>query len=311
MNKQSGIALITVLIIVALITPILAYLASQHRISIERTTALTQSNRTITYALSVETWVKSLLLNDEKNSQYDGLDEVWAQNFLEINTDGVAITGQIIDLQGRFNLNLLGIKNNEPYQKSWQKLLQSLEIDELTAQESALAIEDWVDENEEISFPSGAEDLEYLGLGLNYKTANQAMVNHSELRLVKGINSMDWDKLEPFISALPNAPAETKININTASIEILRVILPEEAESILTLIENDRKLTPFQDISAFKEYYHSHIGKNLPTDSEVQLTTKSDNFLLTTHIKFAQQEMKMYSYLQRSSQGVQVVSRNF
>jgi general secretion pathway protein K len=70
--------------------------------------------------------------------------------------------------------------------------------------------------------PAGAEDLYYLALEAPYRTANRRIADISELLLVKGFSEARLRLLTPYITALPGS---TKVNVNTASPELLAALL--------------------------------------------------------------------------------------
>lgn len=146
------------------------------------------------------------------------------------------MSGQIEDLQARFNINNL-VQNGKPqtlYIERFKRLLRNIELNE----DMAAVIVDWLDSNVETGF-SGAEDNEYLNLTPPYRTANQAMADVSELLLIKGVDFEAYEKLRPFVCVLQS---ESEINVNTASAEVLSSIVKDiSLEDAKSLIEDRNK----------------------------------------------------------------------
>ena len=76
----------------------------------------------------------------------------------------------------------------------------------------AAAASDWID-SDTAPIDGGAEDSAYTGGKLGYRPPNALMTDPSELRAVSGVTRLDYEKLRPWLCALPIAePA--KINVD-------------------------------------------------------------------------------------------------
>ena len=190
---------------------------------------------------------KLLLMPDLQDPAPDGqadhLNEDWnAPQTVPI--DGGAITVSLSDAQARFNLNLLSIPKPEvdikspegqrckeqptlfdcqytAAQRRFIRFLQVIPLNErlLTPNEATEitdAIIDWVDANSQVDHPGGAEQSYYQGLEVPIVVSNAPMITVSELSLIKGITPELYERLLPYVIALP-AEGNTagNININT------------------------------------------------------------------------------------------------
>ncbi len=110
------------------------------------------------------------------------------------------VTGALVDLDGRFNLNTL-IRNGarDPVaQARFARLLAALKLDTSLAE----TVSDWIDvDNQAIG--QGAEDLEYLRADPPYRAANRLIGHISELRRIKGVDDKIYALLAPEVTALP------------------------------------------------------------------------------------------------------------
>lgn len=223
---QRGAALITTLLIVALITITVTTMTSKQRLSIQRA-----SNRQVITQLqnllgAGEKFAMAVLNRDRKEgdrNNSDSTQDYWAESLPPVPVDGATIEGCVIDLQGKFNLNNLVNEEGSTEQLEFeglQRLLRALSIDSVKAE----AILDWIDPNIDATGSEGAEDDYYTGQTPPYRAANGPMVSPTELLLVKGFRVIDegglddYDVLLPHISTLPTG---TAININTASPAVL------------------------------------------------------------------------------------------
>lgn len=242
LNK--GVALITALLIMALVATLAYTLEWNNSLDVRRTVVMLNRDQAIQVALGAESWMQSILLQDGEESQTDHLGEIWASDLPGLPIDGGEIFGAIEDLQGRFNVNNLIASDGEvdPLAvEQFARLLEGLGLDRRFAGIAA----DWIDADQNPSFPDGAEDSIYTGLTPPYRTPNQRLSSASELSAIEGIDKETMDILLPHITALPR---RTGINVNTATGPVLRSLdddlTPAEVEGLLS----ERAETGFSDL---------------------------------------------------------------
>ena len=131
--------------------------------------------------------------------------------------DGVA-TARVHDGGNCFNLNSLvlpagpgvyGARTGSVQQ--FARLMRLIGVP--GADSIAAASADWID-SDSAPITGGAEDSAYSGFQPGYRPANTLMADPSELRAVIGVTPAIYDKLRPFVCALPTTqPA--RVNVNT------------------------------------------------------------------------------------------------
>ena len=89
----------------------------------------------------------------------------------------------------------------------------------------ASQVVDWIDADSEVTYPDGAEDSAYLSLTPAYRTANIPITSISELLALPGMTRALYDRLTPYITALPPG-TNTTLNICTASGVVLDSLAP-------------------------------------------------------------------------------------
>ncbi len=236
-RAQDGIALITALLILALIGTLAATLSWNNVFDLRRTMSMIYHDEGTQAAYGAESWVAMILRDDARDSSTDHLAEIWAQPFpvLPIESESVrgALSGELIDLQGRFNVNNLVGPNGEVDTvalEQFQRLLIALDLDPRFAGIAA----DWIDANEDAGFPDGAEDPIYSSMLPPYRTANSRIATTSELMALEGMEPEFFARLAPFISALPG---RTSLNVNTAPAPVLQSLdanlSPADVESMI------------------------------------------------------------------------------
>lgn len=235
-HQEKGVALITVMLILALATILAVSMSSRQQLDIHRSANVLNFEQAYQYVLGAESWTKQILKRDLEDNKIDSLEDDWAKALPPLPIDGGQMSGQLEDLQARFNLNNL-VQNDKPnklYLDRFKRLLRNIELSE----DMATVIVDWIDSNEQTGF-SGAEDNEYLNLSPAYRTANQPMGDVSELLLIKGVDFESYEKLRPFVCVLKS---ETGINVNTASAEVLSSIVKDiTLEDAKSLVEERNK----------------------------------------------------------------------
>ncbi len=106
-NRQAGVALITVLLIVFLASIAAVSLAAMQQLAIRRSGALLHQQQARLYTLGLEQAAMLILIRDRQNTKTDHPGEEWANLPLTLPIDGGVLTGRIRDMQGCFNLNNL------------------------------------------------------------------------------------------------------------------------------------------------------------------------------------------------------------
>ena len=112
-KQQSGLALLTAIIVVALVTLATVRLAETQQVNIRRTSNLLNQDQARLTIQGAEGWAKGVLARDAKKNNTDSLADEWATQLPPIEVAGGTIQGEVQDLQGRFNLNNL-IKSGKP-----------------------------------------------------------------------------------------------------------------------------------------------------------------------------------------------------
>lgn len=222
-SHQQGVALLTILLIVALAAIVAAGIVKHERNSLENTQYLLRQNQSLWYARSAESFFAELLAQDYDDSpSVDYNSETWAQPMPAFPVEDGYVAGVLQDETGKFNLNSLVLANdqvNVAAQQWFNRLLQRVGI----AAETSEAVIDWQDVNEETTGAMGAESNYYQGLNPGYLSPNRKFVSIEELKQVRGFEGEKFALIAPYVSALP---VNAKLNINTAPALVLASIDP-------------------------------------------------------------------------------------
>lgn len=232
--RQRGVALITAVLIVALATIIAVNVSFSGYLDQRRSGTMFALDQGFEIATGAEAWAADILQKDKNSgSKTDDFTEAWATPLPPIPVDGGEIAGQLEDMQGRFNLNALvmlqdGELKGDP--KAIARFEQLLEILELEPKWAKIIV-DWIDTDIQPEFPDGAEDNVYTAQTPPYRTPNMLITRSSELLALAGFGLERYQKLEPFVTALPHG---APINLCTASPEVLDSLRAGQKEFTLT-----------------------------------------------------------------------------
>lgn len=309
MKAQRGVALITVLLVVAIVTVVSTSMIARQQLSIRATSNQLQARQAWHYALGGEALAQSILRRDAQAAgdgqpPRDHLGEAWAQPqpAYDLDEGQGQVQLRIEDLAGRFNLNSLlqdGVPN-EAAQEQFQRLLQRLEITEPYAER----LLDWLDSDQQPTGETGAEDNAYLLLDPPYRTAGRRLEDLSELRLLLGMRDEDFQRLAPHVSVLP---ADAPLNVNTASALVLSSLADTLDTGAAEALVQARRRTGFADVASFMAQ---------PAIAAVQLqnahlAVASQYFQVTSEVRLGDRRLALVSLLRRDADGeVRVLQRN-
>jgi hypothetical protein len=111
------------------------------------------------------------------------------------------------------------------------------------------AIVDWVDADDRVSEPGGAEDSWYSGQTPSGLAANAPVRRAGELLAVRGADAAAIERLLPFVGAVD---APVTVNVNTAPPEVLAAVVGGlDAAGAATLVAS-RKASPFATVADFR-----------------------------------------------------------
>ena len=312
-HRQHGIALITAMLVTTLAAIAAAAVLVSANNGIRRASTLIDGERAWWYAQGLESWTRRILAHDlEKNGAVDSLDEDWAQPLDYLPVEQGAVRGQIIDLTGRFNLNNLASTQAVKYQKQLLLLFQNIkDLDPAAAQPLAVAIIDWIDTNQIPGGAGGAEDPDYQSLPLPYRAANQPMASPTELLAIKGMTPEIYRRIAPFVCTLPlvGGKTATKINVNTASAEVLMSLSATVDRDKIGNFITKRLKEPAKTV---QELQQPSPNDTLPADVTPDMVdVRSQYFLMTAEALIGSGRAALYSVIQRAASGApQVIARS-
>jgi general secretion pathway protein K len=307
MRRQSGVALITVLLVVAIVTVVCAGLIARQQVSIRNSANQMLQRQAWQYALGGEALGESLLLRDLRAKGADPQNPVdhpledWAKPLPVFPVDNGEIAVRIEDLAGRFNLNSL-VQDGHPDRQAverFKRLLERLQIDQPYAER----LVDWLDADQEPTGEHGAEDNQYLLALPPFRSAGREMRDASELRLLQGMTEAYYRVLTPYVVALP---AKTPLNVNTASALVLSCLSDRLDPGSAQALVNGRGREGYRDVRAFLDQ-QALAGSGVRASG---LAVGSRFFRVTSEVRLAERRLLLTSVLFRDAKQVRVLHRD-
>ncbi len=295
-----GVAIVSVLLVVALVTLIVSSLFFREHVSVRSV----QNRLSLAQARWIERaaldWARVILLADARSGATDHLQEPWAVPVADTQLDetvtagaslsddgrSAMLAGQMFDAQSRMNLsNLeLGGKPSEIHVEALRRLLEILRLPTKLADTVA----------------------ERVVLSHQHRVAEQ-WVPPVELPLMRpadllGLPGFDADIVEtlaPFVVFLPRM---TTVNVNTAPAEVLAALVPGSDLAGARRFVAKRERTFHRDLEAARAQFDGNPV--LRTDL---FSVGSGYFLVHGMVRFGRVESVSETLLERSAQRVDVV----
>lgn len=319
-KRQQGVALITVLLVIALVVVIAANMTGRLQLLMSRSINAQASQQGLWAAMAGERLVFNVLEDDyEDDAKSVHLSQLWAREGMVFPLNGGALSGEIKDLQSCFNLNALAAEDPDENtqlrsaaERQFQSLLISLDVDDYSAELLSYTVKDWVDSDKIVGKAFGAEDSTYAGKIVPYVTANTLMADVSELLAIEGMTPAIYRQIKPYVCVLPTS--EHKINVNTIKSDNahLLVALFEDKLSLADAqaVINNRDSEGFKSVTEFTSTTEINNIGTISEETTQQIEIKSSYFLAALTFTFEEQNFTLNSTYHRDGSGkLHVISR--
>lgn len=266
-RSERGAALLTVLILVAVIAVLAATALEKLRLSTRLGGNAVAIEQARGYAYAAEA-LAIIRIGDllERSQGKVSLLGGWSDRPFALPLgDGAAggrAVARVTDGGNCFNLN--GLAQRLPGQPGvlignavevahFAKLMRLLGVPGQVAEQVATATSDWIDSDQNAQ-GGGAEDSVYLARDPPYRTGGAMMADVSELRMVNGVTPELYAQLRPWVCTLPEA-RPTMVNINTLAPEQAPLVAMAQVDTIspATIAQALLRRPPqgYADVSAF------------------------------------------------------------
>jgi general secretion pathway protein K len=305
-RSEHGVALITAMILVAIAAVLATAIGFSSAMAARRASTVFGADQSLLAGEGGEAMAAYVLRQSTTGTTALSLDQPWAQPYgpFELG-DGVTLEfAQIEDQQGKFNINNLasGGASDPTAIQQMQQLLTALGLE--TKWAGILA--DWIDADNTPNTPDGAEDSVYLTQTPPYRAANMPVTSISELLAMPGFGRDRYNKLAPYITALPPG---TTINVCTASGVVLDALSAKtEYSTDASALANQRK-----EKGCFPtlEVFTASVATQAQAGLAGRIGTSSNYFRLRSIITIGTARFTLYSLLYNRDGQVRPILRTF
>ncbi|MCC4797439.1 general secretion pathway protein GspK [Enterovibrio norvegicus] len=321
-HSQRGVALLVVLLIMALMTTVAVSMSSRMFVNFNRAESQIRYQQAYWYAQSVESLARYGIEESIDSDETVTLSQPWAVRDQIYPLDGGQATGSVFDRQACFNVN--GLRDIKPLENgtnpllvtALQQLIESQGIDSFEAETAAASTWEYIDTNTDVQSTLGVEDSEYEARSLAHVAPNNFIADISEWRAVNGVSQEMYEKVSPFLCAVPNG--NLVVNVNTLTEEdapILSAIFhPNLSDDQAKQLINERNAVDgWKDVASFMA---EPVLSSLKQEDRERLQNffdvRSRFFELDTTITLDSTSLRMRALLVRDDSGtVNVVRRRF
>lgn len=296
-HRQRGAALLTAMIIVTLVTTLAASMIWQQWRAVQVEAAERGRVQAAWILSGALDFASLILIEDARSKRPTALTEPWAtplaesrlSTFLAVDAANADegpeafLSGNIQDAQGKFNLsNLVNASEIDPVQvKALENLCETVGVESGIAARIASGLRD--------ALSSGTSSGINAAAPLQPRTIAQLSWF--------GIDPAALKALEPYVSLLP---AITKLNVNTASREVLAAVTGVDLATSESLLQV-RQRTPFASVEAF-----SKLVPTLEAEALAKLDFRSDFFEVSGRLRLSDRVLVEHSLVQRFPQNRKV-----
>jgi general secretion pathway protein K len=291
-NTVRGAAIVMAMLLAALVATIAAALLWQQQSWISEHARRRDQVQAQALAMAGVQWARQIVNENAPAGGTVHLGQPWALTLPAMPLENGSVAGAIVDAQSRLNVNDLG--PGPAALAAVTGALQRLFTVLALPQPLLSAITDWIDVDDRITVPGGAEDAWYSSQARAGLTANQPIRRVAELLAVRGDDLSTFARLRPYVHALD---APTKTNVNTAPAEVLMALVAGlDTTGAATLIAG-RAQKPFASIADFRE----RLPRPDLNVDETLIDVRSDWFEVTIDARQGDTRARARALLKRST----------
>ena len=246
-------------------------------------------------ALAGIQWARQIIHDNAPAGAPVHLGQPWALRLPAIPIENGSISGYIVDAQSRINVNNLADETAQaPSRAALVQLFAMLGLPPTLLN----AITDWIDADNTVTEPGGAEDAWYLAQSTPGFAANAPVRRIDELLAVRGSDAAQLERLRPFVSAI-DAPAA--VNVNTAPPEVLSAVVAGLDRAGALKLVATRTEAPFVSIFDFR----ARLARPDLFFDEALVDVKSSWFEVSIEARQGETLARARALLKRASSGAE------
>lgn len=276
-RQERGAALISALLLVALMTTVAMALATDLRFSMRRSANLEIRDQAYWYALGArdfaELSIERALASPEQALRPDA---AWLNGPQIFPIDQGQLAGTVMDGNNCFNINSLvtrgddGVLREMPlHRRRFEILMNAAGLPPQEAGRISAQALDWIDSDVRQTI-SGGEDELYSDLSRAYRTGNTLMAEPAELLALEGMTPDIYRLLEPLVCTRPMTDP-LSLNINTLRVDQLPLLVAA-LDGAVTQVEADGLLLrrPPAGFEQASEFWEQGVFESLELTDEIR-----------------------------------------
>ncbi len=259
--SERGAALITVLLLVAIMSALIAVSFDRLGLALRRERNRSSAEEVRLDMISAEALALAQVTRLQSfDPSRTPSANAWQDVPVSVPVAGGQITARLRDGGNCFNLNGLvtsTVDGKLVAQSSaiaqFSRLLERVGVSTAVAGSIAASAADWID-SDTVPQPGGHEDEAYTSRETPYRTANAMMQDGGELQAVSGMTSDIYDQVKQLVCAYPETQAST-YNVNTLTARQAPLVaalfpVPLSNQAILAALRN-RPVEGFNSVQDF------------------------------------------------------------
>jgi len=292
-SRQRGVALLTAVVLVALATVVATAIAFDTTLAARRGGGGAAYDQAAQIAGGAEALAAVAISEYRKqNTATIHPDQAWARPIGPVEVvPGAVLEANLVDLQGRFNLNNLTRADgtiNPGAVEVFRRLLQHVGV----RPDWAPYMADWIDDNNTPE-AGGAEDELYSSQSPPYRAPNRVITTPTEMLALKDFSPEDWQKVAPYVTALPRGVG---INLCSASGPLLDALSNQEQwTGAPDALQRNRSGKCFPDKATFERTLNPQDLQDL--SQALAYGETSDWFQVRTLATIGTSDFALYSLL--------------
>lgn len=237
-DRSRGFVLLNALILVAALAAAAAFVLARAETTHQRQAGAQGAVQAALYLDGFEALALTLLRQDQQGGPVDGPGDNWAQADYTVDIDRGRVSGDIRDLQGRFNVNWLANPEDVAALEGFKRLVADLDLRPQLAEVITTSLR-----------PGGpAAQQGYAWLQPPVVPLGGPVLLVEQLRQIPALRAREYARLEPHLAALPS---DSQLNVNTASVLVLKSLLPGAKVAGLEQVLRTRRQRPFTSTEDF------------------------------------------------------------
>lgn len=301
-GRASGAAILLALLSLSLVAALASLVLRDFDRAIQAADVHHDQAQSRLLASSAIDWARHGLAEDAASSQIDHYGEFWAQDSAAFDLQESAVSSNVEDLSGRFDLNtLVTVQGIAPEQvAAYGRLLAELGVPAGAAEALASTLANHLRQRLEAAAPSATGLAASPGPASPAKALVPPLLDIRELSQIAGYSTELLNRLQPFVVALPVA---APLNVNTASPEVLAAVLPGLGLVDARRLTAERRGAPFKDVGNFM----TRLARTDLKPSSVSLAVSSRYFMATGNARYGRASTQRSVFLDRKNPWPEVI----